>query len=412
MKTIIKEIDSALRGFINDSRHNLLIVGCAVEHSPLLMKSLEAIEDDPASPDIFLTFGHPFENSRQYVDAVMESLRDQLAAVNQQLSGRGAPELALLPEETADAELAPEARLAVAVTHLRKVVPRSRQIVWVFYPLEIDESPEGLDQYLRLAGQTRRHVKDQRLRGVKLLIRDGDSHTLLRGLKDEPDTRFYLPALDPDSISRKLNEAANDPRIAHQEQAQIHMMLAGIDVSKGNFETALARNEELLGYFYHSGQQHHQSVVLSNIGDIHYLQGRFDAARVSYERAVLISAEQQSVPLVTYQSINLGNSLMMQERYDEALSYYESAEKLAEANKTLPYQLQAIERIGDLKYKAGSPGEAGAAWEKGAELCRKFEYDAGMRPFLDRLLNLFRESGDTERLNDCRKALAELARKQ
>ncbi|HEU4389590.1 MAG TPA: tetratricopeptide repeat protein [Blastocatellia bacterium] len=412
MRTVIKEIDDTLRRFVNGRRHKLLIVDCAPENSPLLLKTLEAIEGDPAVPDILLTFGHPFRNGDAYVNQTISSIHEQLSNVNEQLISRGDPPLESLPAGVDDSRRLPESRLFTAIEHIRDVVPRGRQLVWVFYPLEIEATRSALEEYEQIIRHLVTELKTTALRGVKIIVRDSSSHTVIRGLKQIPEVRFYVPPLDPDSIKHRLNQAANDPKIPVQEQAQIHMMLSGIDVSTGNLDQAITRNQELLGYFYHTGQRHHQSVILNNVGDINYLQGRYDQAQQSYEQALLIAAEEQSQPLVTYQSINLGNSLMMQQKYEDALSYYSAAAQLAEANKSLPYQVQALERIGEVHQATGAKALAAESWQKAADLCVRFKYDLGLRPFLDRLMGIYRELNNVESLNACRKALADLVRRQ
>ena len=412
MRVIVKEVEDTLRSFVNSTHHRALVIDCAPEHSPLLLKTIEAIEDDPAVPDIFLTFGHAFERADDYVGRVLVSLREQITQVNQQLTSRGDPPLRDIPPDVEDARLLPESRLVKALEHLRSVVPRGRQLVWLFYPLELDESQQGLDEYHQIVATLIERIKDVSIRASKVIVRDSSAHTLIRSFRENPDVRFYVPPLDPESIKTRLNQAANDPKTPPHEQAQMHMMLAGIDVSGGNFDRALSRNTELLGYFYHTGQRTHQSIALNNIGDIHYMQGRYDLAQQSYEQAISIAAVEGSQPLVTYQSINLGNSLMLQQRHQEALSYYAAAEQLAEVNKSVPYQVQAIERIGEVNQAMGNTREAASSWQRAADLCSKFRYDQGLRPLLDRLLGVYKELGDTDRLNACRKALADLVRRQ
>src|SRR5262252_2602448 len=75
MRSIMQDIRSEFRRFIDGRTENLLIVPCEPDHSALLFKALEALEDDPESPDIFLTFGHPFTDPGQYV---RESLRSSV----------------------------------------------------------------------------------------------------------------------------------------------------------------------------------------------------------------------------------------------------------------------------------------------------------------------------------------------
>jgi hypothetical protein len=66
MKCILKGVQADLRDFIDRPSLSLLIVCCEIEHSALLLKSLDSLEQDTAAPDIFLTFGHEFDNQSSY----------------------------------------------------------------------------------------------------------------------------------------------------------------------------------------------------------------------------------------------------------------------------------------------------------------------------------------------------------
>jgi tetratricopeptide (TPR) repeat protein len=405
MKRIIQDIQSHLKNFINGSRRRVLIIICAPENSTFLLKSFDAIEDDPAVADIFLVFGHPFAGSESYVAQVQASVRQQYDQVNEELAKRGDPPLAPLPEEPAGGSLSPEERLLEDMQYLRGVVPKERQMIWLFYPMEISE-PE---QYLRLIDSIRDRTAP--LRGVKLIARDNAERILLRHLQSHPEVEVYQPSLDPEHLMNQLAEQANDPKTPPEEQAQIHMMLAGKDVSEQRFDQALARNQELLGYFRHTGQRHHQSIVLNNIGDIHYIQNRLEPAQAAYEEAISIAVEEKSQPLVIYQSINLGNVLQRQQKFDEALVYYRSAEQLAGTNHALAYQLQALEQIGAVNQQTGKLNEAAEALEKATELGQKFHFEYNLRDDLKRLMSVYQQMGDTERLERCQKAYVELSRR-
>jgi tetratricopeptide (TPR) repeat protein len=408
MQSIMREIQGVFKSFINGTRHRLLIVACAPDDSPLLLKSLDAVEDDPTFPDIFLSFGHSFSDAGSYVGGVLTSLSEQHSQVNDALVKRGDPPLPTIPVETVDASLLPEQRLSKTIQYVRDVVPKGRQVIWIFYPLELTES----EQYLHLINHLRTEIEEVPIRGTKLIVRDDPSAILASQLQKEPKVRVYSPELDPDSLMKKMEKQANDPKVPPEEQAQLHMMLAGKDVADGRFDQALARNQELLGYFYYTGQRPHQSIVLNNIGDIHYMQGRYPEAQKSYEQATVVSVEEKSEPLVIYQSINLGNALLMQRKYEEALVYYQSAEQLAEVNKVLHYQLESLRQIGEVKYQLKQPAEAAEAWQKAIDLCEQFQYEIGLQPLLERLRDLYKELGDVERHDQCTKALAAFMTKQ
>src|SRR5262244_1332112 len=85
MKSILQEIQADLRDFIDRPSLSLLIVCCELRHSALLLKSLDAIEQDPASPDIFLSFSHEFDNQSSYVEAILAAIRQQITQINEEL---------------------------------------------------------------------------------------------------------------------------------------------------------------------------------------------------------------------------------------------------------------------------------------------------------------------------------------
>jgi tetratricopeptide (TPR) repeat protein len=278
-----------------------MLVACEPEDSPLLLKSVDALEQDPNVPDILLTFGHAFEYLDGYIEQILDSVRQQLVQVNEALTKRGDSALAPFPSELEDEALLPAIQLCDTMQYVRSIVPRDRQVVWIMYPLEINQ-PE---QYLQLIDYLREQLDDDSLRGTKLVARDSiASPVLVPELEGQPRVDIYRPELNLASMEKKLSEKANDPRVPAEEQAQMHMMLAGMDVANKRYEQALARNLELLGYFDHTGQSYQQSMVLNNIGDLHYIQGRFAEAQEWYERAIGLSLKLKSQPFVLYQSMN------------------------------------------------------------------------------------------------------------
>jgi tetratricopeptide (TPR) repeat protein len=406
MKSFIQNIQAQFKRFMNSPHTSSLVVLCEPEDSALLLKGLEALEQDPAVPDIFLTFGHAFEYLEGYIGQILDSIRQQLAQVNAALAKRGDSALAPFPAELEDEALLPAIQLCEAMKYVRSIVPRDRRIAYILYPLEIDQPA----QYLQLIDYVRERLEDDALTGTKLIARDSvASPILVPALEGQLKVDIYCPELNLASMEKKLNAMANGPRVPAEEQAQMHMMLAGIDVAHKRYEQALARNLELLGYFHRIGQRSQQSIVLNNIGDLHYVQGRFTEAQKWYERAIGLSLELKSQPLVLYQSINLGHALFMQLRYDEALIYYRAAERLAQASNTPIYQIQALERIGIIKRECGQLDEAAHEWERAVECSKKSQYELGLQANLERLWKLYDELGDVQRLKECEAALSTLS---
>jgi hypothetical protein len=269
MRSIFQDIQSELQRFIDSRAENLLIIPCEPVHSALLLKSLEAVEDEPESVDIFMTFGHKFADPEQYVREIPPIISRQLANVNQELNKRGEPAIPSPPAELTNESQSPQVRLLGLMRYVESLITDERRVIWIFYPMEIG-APTLYDQ---LVNHVNDELKTGSLRMTKSIVRDSAvSPVLAPGLDGQPNVRVYRPELDPESFEKKLNERANDPALPAEERAQIHMMLAGFDVANQRYDTALARNLELLGYFRHAGQLQEQAIVMNNIGDLHYIQ--------------------------------------------------------------------------------------------------------------------------------------------
>src|SRR5215813_4971151 len=405
MRSIFQDIQSELQRFIDSRTESLLIIPCEPVHSALLLKSLEAVEDDPESLDIFLTFGHKFADPEQYVREIPSIISRQLAGVNQELAKRGEPALPSPPVGLTNESQKPQVRLLGLMRYVETLVTDERRVIWVFYPMEIGAPT----LYAQLVNYVNDELKTGSLRMTKSIVRDSAvSPILAPGLDGQPNVRVYRPELDPESFEKKLNEKANDPALPAEEQAQIHMMLAGFDVANQRYDTALARNLELLGYFRHTEQQQQQAVVMNNIGDLHYIQKKFKEAQTWYERAINLSVSLKSEPLVLDQSYNLGNALLAQNRYADALIYYDATEQLARASNQPLQQIQALEQMGVANHRMGKSAEAAENWEKAVELSRGLKFKEWQQANLERLRDLYQEMGDSRRLAACKAALSEL----
>ncbi len=404
MRQFLKEIQAPFTRFIRSRSSFMMLLQCDPEDSVLPLKSLENLENDPEDMDIFLRFGHPFESPHSYIEQVLALLRLQIEQVNQELTKRGDPPLPSMDAPAGRTSTKWSEALMGAVHHIRGIVPRQRRLVWLFVPLEIRDAEGYLDFARRLAGE-----EGAGELGIRFVLRDDLAKPhLVPWMAGEPGVDVHRPRLDPDSVEEKLESLANDPRVPKDEQAQMHMMLAGMDVSKGRHDQALARNLELLGYFRHTGRKHQESMVLNNLGDLHYLRGRHEEAVQWYERAVGLSVKLGSAPMVLCQSMNLGHALFAQGKFAESLLYYQSAEQLAQATSSPIHQIQALERVGSAQRETRSTAEAVQTWERAVQLSRQYHHEAGARSNLENLKRLFAEMGDVERRRHYARQLSEL----
>lgn len=403
MQHIIDEIKATFMDFLDDEDKPLMLIETTANDGMLLLKTLDMLEEDERSPDVFMTYLEDFNGPRSYIDELFENQVEQLEAVNEELAKREEPPLEAFPPQLYERSLINHERLTGIVSHVRKIVSPDRKVVWTFFPLNESDESEAFTNLLRFLSVD---LFDEKIDRTKLIIRDTLNSELKQTLEPFKDKIFYCkPDIDLQSILKKIEEQTRNTNAPPDERAQNLMLLAGADIAEKKFDSALAKNESVLKHFEDTKQKEKQSLVHNSIGDIHYLKGDFPLAQRSYEKAVSISIDQESQPLIIYQSINLGNSLFMQNKFDEALIYYESSEKLSELNETVMQRIQALERIGDSKKAQGEIDAAIHAWEKAAEICRENAYKIGMVSVLEKLDRAYEEKGDTQKR---RKNLKEL----
>ena len=403
MRHIIQEIVDTLERFIDHEEQSIMLIEAETEEAPLLLKTFGMVEENELSPDVFLSYGDEFQDTRKFVELVLERQREQIEQLNIELEKKDLDTLEQIPEELFERNKPSNARFLELFAHIRKVVDPERQVIWVFYPLA-DVTKE--DFYFKLFSSVAEKIIDGDLANTKMIIRDSPSNPLREHLGCEeknPAVTCYHPELDFQSVLKKIEEQAENENAPEEERMQSVMLMAGADVAEKRYDKALDKNDQVLTHYKKTKQKQNESVVHNNIGDIHYLQGNYPEAQKNYENAINISVEEKSQPMVLYQSINLGNSLFMQENYEEAFVYYDSAEKLADANNILAQRIHAMERMGKTKHLMGELDESREIYEKAAELCRKEEFKLGLRNILHGLMELHEEQEDSESHKKCEK---------
>jgi len=401
MRHIIQEIVDTLERFIDHEEQSVMLIEAETEEAPLLLKTFGMVEENELSPDIFLSYGDEFQDTRKFVELVLERQREQIEQLNIELEKKDLDTLEQIPVELFERNKPSNVRFLDLFAHIRKVVDPERQVIWVFYPLA-DVTKE--DFYFKLFSSVAKKIIDGDLANTKMIIRDSPSNPLREhfGCEEKnPAVTCYHPELDFQSVLKKIEEQAENENAPEDERMQSVMLMAGADVAEKRYDKALDKNDQVLKYYKKTKQKQNESVVHNNIGDIHYLQGNYPEAQKNYENAINISVEEKSQPMVLYQSMNLGNALFMQENYEEAFIYYESAEKLADANNILAQRIPAMERMGKTKHLMGELDESLEIYEKAAELCRKEEFKLGLRNILHGLMELHDERDESKSHKKC-----------
>jgi tetratricopeptide (TPR) repeat protein len=389
MKLLLQEIQETFEDFLSSDEERIMVLDCSNESAGWVLKSLETIDNQPENYDVFLNFGHEFDNTKNYFELIVSQLKNQLDFINSELEKKGNKTYEEFTKIIEDNSYQPEQRFWAAVQHLREYIESERQINWLLFPMQNAEEKEFFTNACYLI----RKIKESKISGAKFILRETESKFFSEKFKEDKDFTFYAPKVDMDSISESMERQAKSNESTPDEKAQAQMLLAGIDVSNKDFEKANQRNMVAYKHFSDSNQKMQQSVTLNNMGDLFYFQQKYTDAEKHYERAVKVALAEKSQPLMIYQCFNLGNSLYMQQKLDEAFIYYESSKQLSEVNQVLIHEIKAVEMMGVVKYDQNLIDEAIKIWESGCDTCRKNKYKLGIIPLLQRLIEVFKSEG-------------------
>jgi tetratricopeptide (TPR) repeat protein len=411
MQAQFLEAEEMARSFLVDARRLMIIRGSS-DSLVFFMKLVGKIEEDPLVPDIFLSFSHNFRVPADYTDAVVAQIEAQISSLNPQLTLTGQSPVPDLPPVVRDPNVTADERLWELVKALRAGIGPERPLLFIFCPFE---QPLAEGRFSFLIENIIDRLEDNQVEGVKLMVRDTESHLLSRKYNDWSEATVYKPPLDRDSLFAGIMAQAESADASPDERAQAQMMAAGVDVANKRYDSALERNRIALDHYTTTGQRERQSIVLGSLGDLYYIQGQFGDAQTYYEQAIRVAVEEESHSLLIYQCINLGNALLMQKKNEEAIVYYRSSEQLAGAHRALPHQIRALEMIGTAQQQEGLTSEAIQTWEQAAQICRETQYKFGLMSVLDHLAQSYGLVSDDEKqaaanreLEQCRSALSEI----
>ncbi len=390
MKLLLQEIQEVFEDFLSNDEEPIMVLDCSNESAGWVLKTIETIDNQTDNYDVFLNFGHEFDNSNNYFELIISQLKDQIVFINSELSKKEQKTYIEFTEIVDDKKYRPEQRFWAAIEHLREFIEDERQINWLLFPMQNLSENDFFADFSYLI----KKIQESKISGSKFIIRETESKFFTEKFKKDKDFTFYSPKVDMDTISESMERQAKSSESTPDEKAQAQMLLAGIDISNKDFDKANKRNIVAHKHFVDSNQKMQQSVTLNNMGDLFYCQQKYVDAEKHYERAVKVALAEKSQPLMIYQCFNLGNSLYMQQKLDEAFIYYESSKKLAEVNQVLIHEIKAVEMMGVVKYDQNLIDEAVKIWEEGCNTCRKNKYKLGIIPLLERLIEVFKADGE------------------
>ncbi len=140
--------------------------------------------------------------------------------------------------------------------------------------------------------------------------------------------------------SRRIYVVLTAPR---KSKAQALIQLAFIDYAHGRYSDALARYDQLLGFYQKTHNKLMQALVMNGIGDVYNRQQKLPIALSWYRRALVPAAGAASPVLMLTLGRNLAHFHYERKEYAEAEVYFDGCQKVGPMTSDPSAKILALE---------------------------------------------------------------------
>jgi tetratricopeptide (TPR) repeat protein len=325
MQRLIESQRAAIADFLDQRDKGVLVIRAAGEQIGYAIQILKSIEDG-GSPDVFLAFAQEFVSPGQFVSLVAERVRASELRVREELGDKAAA-VPSMPVVCQDESQEPETRLRATLEYARSLLPPNtgQRIVCAFLPMTIAD-PAGYGGLM--TGLIAPGTVPPWYHLIRFILRED---TLAPALGARILTIPFVTVQEfdfsPEAIAASLKEIARDGA-DREQRAQALLQLAFLDYAHGRADEALAGFHEVLGYYQETGNATMLAVALTGVGDVYQRGGDLGQAKDWYARAIAPAVECKSPIALFTVARNLGHVSFALRQFEEAESFFDSAQIL------------------------------------------------------------------------------------
>lgn len=312
--------------FLEQRDKGVLVVQAEGEQIGYALQILKSIEDS-GSPDVFLSFAHEFSSPSGFASLVAERVKASELAAREQVGERSSalpPLPALAMGESCEADV----RVRAALEYARSILPPNtgQRLVCAFLPMVISDAagygrlmrkliePEGMPPWYHR---------------MRIIVREeADSSLLGTDVAGAPFVAVHRLDFSPEIIAASLEQTAKDPNANEEERARSLLQLAYLDYAHGRDQQALEKFTGLLTYYEETKNAVMQAIALTGIGSVHERADDLAHAWEWYCRAIRPASEGKSPMVLFTLARDLGQVALGLQRYEEAESFFHSAQLL------------------------------------------------------------------------------------
>jgi tetratricopeptide (TPR) repeat protein len=383
MRKLFDQLLGALRQFLKQRDHLLLLVPCEDSDVALLLKALRDL-DRESGADVFLLFAEDFRAPDTFLNDIAQRLQEEHALTNEAV-GPDVPKLPPLPAAFLDQHNPPPARLEAGLRYGHSLIdPRQGQhFLWGMAPGMIGD-PKS---YLELLAQLLPNPDIRPwMRGARIVARapadfqlDGSPLALANRVQVQP---FTIP---PNAQEEELAAAADDPKVPLGDRMQAEVQLAYLDYAHSRFDQAIERFLKALAFFQWAEIPAMEGLIICGLGDIARRQENWQEAQHWYACAVEPTAKAGNPILMSNIVHNLAVVAFQEKRFSDAEERYSELVTLKRAMIDEDGLAEALEWQGLSQEQQGAYDRAVVCWEESALICKAFELTHRLGPMLTHL---------------------------
>lgn len=393
MQRKLQDFELNVNNFLTQREHLSLVLRCRGGEALTALKLLDRLEDRHPS-DLFVHIMEPVHSVEQFFTDVLGRIGRELELVNQLRAREQLPPHPALPADCSRHDVAPFTRMRRLVEYLKTMIPSpDGRLILVVLPSDIGDAGVWASLVGGFLVQTAIAPWMTRLRVV---IRDEpDAPVLVSAIDRQPsvDTLIYEIDLSTGALMNAVVDDARDETLPRTQRVTALLQLAAFDYAYGRLSEAASKYAALYDYYAEVGNRALQAHCLHGMGDVLARGGHPEAARSRYQQGLALAIEAQSIPVMLNALIALGALCMGQGAYADAAGYLELAEKTAGKAYNPVARADALENLGEARFREQKYGEAMAAWQAAAAQAGQFGYFDRWLSSLGRLRDLFRDAG-------------------
>ena len=411
MQKLFDALTARLRAHVDQRDDAALVVRCGDAEATAVLKALEGV-DDASTAEVFWIVSDEFQDAASYASAAVNAFAVKHGAVRLAMLRGGAPAgvpvWPPLPDALLDEARPPVDRMRDLMAFSRALLPEPDGFVaaWCLVPLAVAD-PVAYAAFV--AAVVRHDFPLPWCHHLRFYVRGHpDDRVLPAALAAQARVAWYDPELGRDAMQRAIDEEAADPALPLERRLRNLFLSAGIDQAHQRLGDALQKYGVLLKYYAGTRDATMTALVLNAVGETHVRLGNEAQAGHCFELAAVPAARAPGppIPVLLNVVLNLANLRLAQARWEEGEAYYDSAQRLATAQRDPATKLRAIENLGHCQYAQGKVPEALASWHAGAAVAKELDFPDVRRSLLERLAGHYLGASDHARHADVRRQLA------